>query len=119
MKQLNQRIRGRRGSRLAVSEYYELDQTRRLVLVKRDNMEHLILIGGPGDVVVESNIGGRGVSGDLPLDEARRAPLGTAGSIPMRQSPRPPVFGDVRPALRTVTRDEPTLNSPRDFEDQR
>ena len=45
---------GRRGQRLGISEYHELDQTRRLVLVRRDNVEHLILIGGPADVVIEA-----------------------------------------------------------------
>src|ERR1700692_2753537 len=29
---------------------------RRLVLVRRDNIEHLLMIGGPTDIVVESNI---------------------------------------------------------------
>ena len=33
-----------------------IDQRRRLVLVRRDNVEHLILIGGPADVVVEPGI---------------------------------------------------------------
>src|SRR3981189_162867 len=29
---------------------------RRLVLVRRDNIEHLLMIGGPTDIVVEPNI---------------------------------------------------------------
>ena len=29
---------------------------RRLVLVRRDNVEHLVLIGGPQDVVIEPGI---------------------------------------------------------------
>ena len=41
---------GRRGQRLGVSEYYEVDKDRRLVLVRRDAVEHLILIGGPQDI---------------------------------------------------------------------
>ena len=48
---------GRRGQRLGVSEYYEVDKDRRLVIVRRDGVEHLILIGGPQDIVIESNIG--------------------------------------------------------------
>lgn len=48
---------GRRGQRLAISEYYEVDKERRLVLVKRDDVEHLILIGGAQDIVIEQGIG--------------------------------------------------------------
>ena len=33
-----------------------VDGRRRLVLVRRDNVEHLLMIGGPSDIVVEQNI---------------------------------------------------------------
>jgi hypothetical protein len=33
-----------------------VDGRRRLVLIRRDNVEHLLMIGGPTDVVVEPNI---------------------------------------------------------------
>src|ERR1700709_1105126 len=33
-----------------------VDGRRRLVLVRRDNVEHLLMIGGPTDIVVEQNI---------------------------------------------------------------
>ena len=46
--------------RLGISEYYEIDKTRRLILVRRDNVEHLVLIGGGQDVVIEPGISGRG-----------------------------------------------------------
>src|SRR5213596_185942 len=42
--------------RLAVIDAAAVDGRRRLVLVRRDNIEHLIMIGGPSDLVVESNI---------------------------------------------------------------
>jgi Flagellar biosynthesis protein, FliO len=42
--------------RLAVMDATPVDAYRRLVLVRRDDVEHLILIGGPTDVVVEQNI---------------------------------------------------------------
>jgi flagellar protein FliO/FliZ len=48
-------VRGRQ-PRLAVIEYATVDARRRLLLVRRDNVEHLMMIGGPSDVVVESNI---------------------------------------------------------------
>ena len=47
--------RGRQ-PRLAVIDYASVDSRRRLILVRRDNIEHLVLIGGPTDVVVEANI---------------------------------------------------------------
>lgn len=45
-----------RKTRLAVMDATAVDSHRRLVLVRRDDVEHLILIGGPTDVVVEQNI---------------------------------------------------------------
>src|SRR5712675_3346353 len=42
--------------RLAVIDAAAVDGRRRLVLVRRDNVEHLIMIGGPTDVVIEPNI---------------------------------------------------------------
>lgn len=45
---------GRR--RLALVESMALDGKRRLVLVRRDGCEHLLLLGGAGDVVVERGI---------------------------------------------------------------
>ncbi|HVZ15105.1 MAG TPA: flagellar biosynthetic protein FliO [Bauldia sp.] len=42
--------------RLAIVDAMPVDGRRRLVLVRRDNVEHLVLIGGPADVVVEQNI---------------------------------------------------------------
>ena len=45
-----------RKTRLAVMDAAAVDSQRRLVLVRRDDIEHLILIGGPTDVVVERDI---------------------------------------------------------------
>jgi len=47
--------RGRQ-QRLAVLDSAPVDARRRLVLIRRDNVEHLILIGGPTDILVEPNI---------------------------------------------------------------
>ncbi|HEY7663027.1 MAG TPA: flagellar biosynthetic protein FliO [Xanthobacteraceae bacterium] len=47
--------RGRQ-PRLAVIDQAAVDGRRRLVLIRRDNVEHLLIIGGPTDVVVEQNI---------------------------------------------------------------
>lgn len=51
----NQTARGR-APRLAVIEAGIVDNRRRLVLIRRDNTEHLIMIGGPTDIVIEQNI---------------------------------------------------------------
>jgi Flagellar biosynthesis protein, FliO len=89
-------IRGRRGSRLGISEYYEIDKTRRLVLVRRDGTEHLLLIGGPQDVVVE---GGIGVNAAVDVSNH---------STNRPSPPRPAIFAPRRPTLRPV-REEPEM----------
>ncbi len=48
-------VRGRQ-PRLAVIDHASVDGRRRLILVRRDNVEHLLMIGGPTDIVVEPNI---------------------------------------------------------------
>jgi len=48
-------VRGRQ-PRLAVVDYASVDGRRRLILVRRDYVEHLVMIGGPTDIVVEANI---------------------------------------------------------------
>jgi flagellar protein FliO/FliZ len=48
-------VRGKR--RLAVVEVLPLDGKRRLVLLRRDGAEHLVILGVQGDVVVETGIG--------------------------------------------------------------
>ena len=58
--------------RLAVIDAAAVDGRRRLVLVRRDNVEHLLMIGGPTDIVVEPNI----VRG-TPQQAPQRAPAGT------------------------------------------
>ena len=48
-------VRGRQ-PRIAVIDHASVDGRRRLILVRRDNVEHLLMVGGPSDVVVEANI---------------------------------------------------------------
>jgi flagellar biogenesis protein FliO len=55
-----------RQPRIAVMDSATIDTKRRLVLIRRDNIEHLILVGGPSDVVVEQNI-----VRNMPLPQAR------------------------------------------------
>jgi flagellar protein FliO/FliZ len=94
--------------RLAVIDAAAVDGRRRLVLVRRDNVEHLLMIGGPTDIVVEPNIvratPGRdqmqprpAVAGAEP--QARIAPLPDAGSWSDVDSPRSDAFDHVEPQM--------------------
>lgn len=111
------KISGRRGSRLGVSEYHEIDNERRLILVRRDDREHLLLIGGNQDIVVESGIEVETESEHQDRlrrtgyrrETAARLDDDDSKPIPLRPAPRPAVFGDRSPALRPVGRDEPRL----------
>ena len=47
---------GGRDKRLGVIETTSVDGRRKLVLVHRDGVEHLIMTGGPIDIVVENGI---------------------------------------------------------------
>ena len=47
-----------RRNRLHIGEWINLDDKRRLVLVRRDDVEHLLLIGGNSDLVVERDTAG-------------------------------------------------------------
>ena len=70
--------------RLAVIDAAAVDGRRRLVLVRRDNIEHLLMIGGPTDIVVEPNI----VRATPQRDQApQRGPMGT--ELPHRVAPLP------------------------------
>jgi hypothetical protein len=42
--------------RLGTVDAFELDRQRQLVIIRRDNVEHLLMIGGPNDVVIEADI---------------------------------------------------------------
>jgi len=66
--------------RLAIVDAMPVDNRRKLVLVRRDNVEHLILIGGPSDLVVEPGImrqrtaaGQRQSAARSPLPDSRRS----------------------------------------------
>jgi len=53
---------GGREKRLGVLDQASVDGRRKLVLIKRDNVEHLIMTGGPVDVVIETGIPSGGKS---------------------------------------------------------
>ena len=70
--------------RLAVIDAAAVDGRRRLVLVRRDNVEHLLMIGGPSDIVVEPNI-----VRAMPGREQMAARPAVAGEQPPRIAPLP------------------------------
>jgi hypothetical protein len=43
--------------RIDIVEQLAIDAKRKLVLVRRDDVEHLLMTGGPADIVIESGIG--------------------------------------------------------------
>jgi flagellar protein FliO/FliZ len=85
--------RGRQ-ARLAVIDQATVDSRRRLVLIRRDNVEHLLIIGGPSDVVVEQNIL-RAATAPREKGAARppampRAPVGEDSMWPLQPELAPP-----------------------------
>ncbi len=68
-----------RDKRLGVVETSAVDSHRKLVLIRRDEVEHLLLVGGPVDVVVETGIRGRPhlappLEGDVIIAKAEARP---------------------------------------------
>ena len=109
LRAFGRRSRGRKGMRLGIVEYCEVDQTRRLVLLRRDDVEHLVLIGGNQDVVVENNIGINASNMRAQSHNPANIDPNLADEIVPIRPPRAPVFGATRrPALRPVS------NMPRD-----
>src|SRR6478672_9856020 len=95
--------RGRQ-PRLAVIDAATVDGRRRLVLIRRDNVEHLLMIGGPSDLVVEPNIVRAVSARDAPRDQTRAAP---AGEAPVRQTSTIENGWPLQPATELSTRLNP------------
>ena len=83
---------GRRGrqARLAVVDAANVDGRRKLVLIRRDNLEHLVLIGGPSDVLIEPNI----AAGAAPREVPPPRPVPTGDTL---QRAVPPGEGNMWP----------------------
>ncbi|MEY9362055.1 flagellar protein FliO/FliZ [Bradyrhizobium yuanmingense] len=90
--------------RLAVIDAAAVDGRRRLVLVRRDNVEHLLMIGGPTDIVVEPNIVRAAPSRDqIPqrpsaAEPPRLAPMPDAGGW-ADEAPRPELLDHPEPQM--------------------
>ncbi|SHO67052.1 Flagellar biosynthesis protein, FliO [Pseudoxanthobacter soli DSM 19599] len=108
----------RSGRRLSVVEVLPVDDRRRLVLVRRDGAEHLLLVGGPGgDLVVENVAASEIPAGVTPEARAYKpppvakpasatvqapvappaAPRPASMAKPSHQAPPPPSYPEVPP----------------------
>jgi flagellar protein FliO/FliZ len=118
--------RGRQ-PRLGVIDYASVDARRRLILVRRDNVEHLLMIGGPTDVVVEANIvRAVAASRDVPmarppavenLPRAIPLPENGNGSWPLQPEPMTPPITRVMPKIEPAAEEQnvplqPTAETP-------
>ena len=87
--------RGKR-SRLGVIDAYDIDRKRRLILLRRDNVEHLVMIGGPNDLLIEPTIR-RGVA-QVARGQAAAQPATALPAVTQaREAPQP-----ARPAVRSL-----------------
>jgi flagellar biogenesis protein FliO len=109
--------RGRQ-PRLAMIDQAAIDNRRRLVLIRRDNVEHLLIIGGPTDVVIEQNIvraAGAPLAPGRPATATdtlpRAVPLGEDTTWPLQPEPAPKPEGT--PRVEPMLRAEPPPRSQR------
>jgi flagellar protein FliO/FliZ len=103
--------RGRQ-PRLAVIDQAAVDSRRSLVLIRRDNVEHLLIIGGPTDVVVEQNIVRAAAAVVVPARPAtatdtlpRAVPLGDDSMWPLQPEAAPKL--EPAPKLEAAPKPEP------------
>lgn len=84
-----------RKTRLSVMDATAVDSHRRLVLVRRDDVEHLLLIGGPTDLVVERDI--RLLASRRPVLTGDTAPAPQPKAVPSGGAAPRPVPAPARP----------------------
>ena len=119
-----------RHPRLAVIDQATVDGRRRLVLIRRDNVEHLLIIGGPTDVVVEQKIvraaalrEAAPIRPPAAADTLPRVPLGEDTMWPLQPEPAPKLEPTprVEPSRRAALRPQrpPTAVGPGKSDDAR
>jgi flagellar protein FliO/FliZ len=101
--------KSRRQTRLSVIEGAAAPGGRRLILIRRDNVEHLLMIGGRSDVVIEANIVRAAAPAREappparpqrvpPAEEPATWPAEPAPPLPPRRQPRPADHAELRRA---------------------
>jgi len=109
MRASNNVVRAGAKKRLAVVDTLPVDGKRQLLIVRRDNVEHLILTGGPQDVVVETGFAVEAPATARPAQARRAALPQTPLRAPAPQ--RPPVPEAAAPI---ASNDEAPAMSPLD-----
>ena len=85
--------------RLQVIDTANVDGKRKVMIIRRDNVEHVIMTGGPQDLLIESGIA-------VPEPQPLRRPM--AARAAAAAAPRPPEPADIATPItpdRPVTRD--------------
>lgn len=92
MSQATTTARAGRNRRLTVVDSVMLDQRRQAILLRRDDVEHLIVTGGPQDLLVEADI-------EAPRPAAYSRPVRRPAAEPAAQSlAQPAPLPEARPA---------------------
>jgi hypothetical protein len=122
----NGRIRASGGGRarqprLGIVDAFDLDRERQLVLIRRDNVEHLVMIGGPNDVLIESEIirasvqttdgRGRGAAMDDIPPASPPPPVPVPAPAPAL-APAPPTFAPPPPVIAAPEPPAPPRRAP-------
>lgn len=94
------------GHRLAVIDQVQIDEHRRLVLIQRDEVQHLVVLGGGSDFLVESGIG------EAVAREARPAPA-TVRAVEPPRAPEAIRPSDHVPPPEAFRSPEPVREPPR------
>ncbi|MEL6735365.1 MAG: hypothetical protein AAFO98_05735 [Pseudomonadota bacterium] len=112
-------------ARLAITDAARVDEHgRSVVLLRRDDVEHLLLIGGPNDLVIESNIrklepAGASMAAATSMAAERTAAPPTAIATPAPPPPQPtpkpveaaPLTTPKEPPAPVLTPSQPTTAS--------
>lgn len=75
-------LRGR-DKRLGVVEAASVDGRRKLILLRRDNVEHLIMTGGPVDLLIEN-----GIHSSQPAEDSFKTQIGD-GQVTIERDSEP------------------------------
>lgn len=87
--------------RLQVIDTANVDGKRKVIIIRRDNVEHVVMTGGPQDLVIESGIA-------VPEPQPLRRPMAARAAAAAAPAPKPAEPADIATPItpdRPVTRD--------------